>query len=288
MITPQPQAKKLANALGLTAGLYLKREDLHPHGSHKGRSIPIMIETYIKSGWADFCISSSGNAAISAAITINKYNLKNKNLKLGLKIFVGKNIDKNKLKIIKNLTDENITIKKTAHPKQSAFQMDKERDAKNLRQSTDDTALIGYEALAVELAEIKNLAAVFIPTSSGATAQGLHQGFKKLGLNPQIHIIQTPKCHPLVDGSPTGTSVASAIVDKVGYRKEAVKKAMRDSGGKGWIAADKDIVEIKRLVKKTENLDISPNSALGVAGLKLALQNNLQFDGPLVCLITGR
>lgn len=289
MITPQSQAKQLAKAIGLNTELYLKREDLHPHGSHKGRSIPPMITKYTKSGWTDFCISSSGNAAISAAITINKHNAKQTKKKLSLKIFVGKNIDKNKLKTIEALTNKNITIEKIKNPKQAAFQMDKKRAAKNLRQSTDDSALTGYEALAAELAKIKNLAAVFIPTSSGATAQGLHNGFKKLGLNPQIHIVQTPACHPMIKSSAaTKPSLANAIVDKIGYRKEMVQKAMRDSEGKGWIAMDNDITKTKLKVKKTENLDISSNSALGIAGLRLALQNNWRFDGPVACLLTGR
>ena len=30
--------------------LYFKREDLHPYGSHKGRSITVMIDIYIKEG----------------------------------------------------------------------------------------------------------------------------------------------------------------------------------------------------------------------------------------------
>src|SRR3989344_5618012 len=123
MLTPQPQAKKLAKALGLTAGLYLKREDLHPHGSHKGRSIPLMIQKYIQSGWENFCISSSGNAAISAAITVNEYNAKHTNSSLNLKIFVGKNIDSDKLKIIKKLLNKSVLLKKTDNPKQTAFQM---------------------------------------------------------------------------------------------------------------------------------------------------------------------
>ncbi|MEK7131841.1 MAG: PLP-dependent lyase/thiolase [Patescibacteria group bacterium] len=289
MLTPQPQAKQLARALGLKTELYLKREDLHPHGSHKGRSIPFMIEYYASEGRDNFCISSSGNAAISAAITINEHNAKHKKSQLDLKIFVGKNIDARKLVVIKKLVNKYVLLEKVDNPKQSAFQMDKQRKAKNLRQSTDDTALAGYEALANELAEIKNLAAVFIPTSSGTTAQGLYEGFKKHEINPQIHIVQTPACHPMVESSdPISPSVANAIVDKIGYRQETVQKLVRDSKGNGWIATNDDITEAMRQIKETENIDISPNSALSIEGLKLALKNNWKFDGPVVCILTGR
>ncbi len=288
MITPQPQAKKLAKALNLGPDLYLKREDLHPYGSHKGRSIPVMIEKYIQEGWQKFCISSSGNAALAAIYSIKDLN-KKQDQQNTLHIFVGNHIQPEKLERLEQIKekDKNITIEKVSNPKQSAFQMDKKGEAKNLRQSTDDTALIGYQTLADELSQIQNLTAVFIPTSSGTTAQGLYNGFKKHGFNPQIHIIQTPKCHPLVDNSPIGTSVANAIVDTVGYRKEAIQKILQETGGKGWIAEDKDIVEAQLLVKEKEGLDISPNSALSLAGLNLAIKNGLKFKGSVVCLITG-
>ncbi len=361
MLTPQTQAKKLAKALGLTTGLYLKREDLHPQGSHKGRSIPLMIEKYIKLGWDNFCISSSGNAAISAALTINEYNAKpslviptthslrsvqapeeslsgciprlggvgvgeadecpirsitsptpgleaypaqagntdedpssataslGMTKKLSLMIFVGKNIDSGKLKVIKKLLNKTVLLKKIDNPKQSAFQMEKSGDAKNLRQSTDDTALLGYASLAKELAKIKKLSAVFVPTSSGTTAQALHEEFEKKGLLPQIHIVQTPACHPMVKSTiPMNHSLATAIVDNVGFRKEAVQKGIRESGGHGWIATNKDISEAKILVKKTENINISSNSALSVAGLIQAIKNNRVFSGPVACILTGR
>jgi len=295
MLTPQPQAKQLARSLGLNTELYLKREDLHPHGSHKGRSIPLMITKYAKSGWTDFCISSSGNAAISAAITINEYNAKHKKSPLNLKIFVGKNIDKNKLKIIKNLTNKNILLEKTAVPKQTAFQMEKYGKAKNLRQSADDTALLGYASLARELVKIKNLSAVFIPTSSGTAAQALHQEFTKLNLNPQIHIVQTESCHPIADvfhlftiKTASTASIAGAIVDKVARRRDKVAEALKTSKGNAWVCGNKEIKSVMMLAKKTEKITISSNSALAVAGLAQAIKNNWHFNGPVVCILTGR
>lgn len=295
MLTPQPQAKKLARALGLDTVLYLKHEDLHPHGSHKGRSIPVMIEKYAKTGTMNFCISSSGNAAISAAITINKYNVKHKSTPLGLIIFVGKNIDNQKLKVIKKLLNKNVLLQKVTNPKQTAFQMDKSSLVKNLRQSTDDTALQGYAGLAKELAKIKNLSAVFIPTSSGTTAQGLYGEFKKLKLSPEIHIVQTETCHPIADAyhlfpikTTSSACIAGAIVDKVARRKEKVVEELKASKGNAWICGNKEIKNAMTLVKKTEKIIISPNSALSVAGLAQAIKNNLVFAGPVVCILTGR
>ena len=285
MITPQIQCKKLANELGLDNPLYLKREDLHPAGSHKGRSIPLMINKYYTDGIRDFVISSSGNAALAAARTIRENN------DINLTIFIGDKINPEKLKLIKNEEGENIIIKRVPNPKQEAILAEKNSDKiKNLRQSTDDTALEGYAALAAELAEIKNLSAIFIPTSSGTTAEGMYRGFQKLNINPQIHIVQTPDCHPFVESKEINTepSLASAIVDKVGHRKKNILKIIDATKGAGWIVTNEKIVEAINEVKQTENISISPNSALSVAGLKKAIQDGWKFDGVFVCLITGR
>ena len=93
MTTPLVNAENLAKNLTIPA-LYFKREDLHPYGSHKGRSIPKMIEKYTKEGWKNFTVSSSGNAALAAALYIKERNLKNPQDKLRLKIYIGYSIDK--------------------------------------------------------------------------------------------------------------------------------------------------------------------------------------------------
>ncbi len=291
MVTPQKKAKKLAQSIGLKEDLYLKREDLHPFGSHKGRSIPVMIKKYADLGHSSFIISSSGNAALAAAMTVVKYNIENDD-KISLQIFVGEKIHFKKMQGIKDAAkkDGRILVRKVSNPKQGAFLEEKNNDAKLLRQSTDDFALAGYEELALELSKIKNIGAVFIPTSSGTTAQGLHLGFKKIGINPQIHIAQTSECHPIIDSwvpSSGEPSLARAIVDKVGHRKNSVINAMKSSGGNGWIISNSEITEAINLVKQAEDIDISPNSSLSVAGLKKAVQSGIKFKGPVVCLITG-
>ncbi|MFA5127477.1 MAG: PLP-dependent lyase/thiolase [Patescibacteria group bacterium] len=298
MTTPQDPAPKLAELTGIANPLYLKREDLHPLGSHKGRSIPLMIQKYFNEGFREFVISSSGNAALAAVIAVCEHNT-NHNEKISLTVYTGEKILKGKLMRLEDARNNavEIIIKQTATPKQEAMMVEKNSDKiKNLRQSTDDSALIGYESLAQELAEIKNLSAVFIPTSSGTTAEGLYLGFKKLSINPQIHIVQTTDCHPFVDDENdedakidenVTPSLASAIVDKIGHRKKNILQILDETNGAGWIADNNEILEAMSAVKQTENIDISPNSALSVAGLKKSVQCGRKFDGAVVCLITG-
>jgi len=298
MKTHQPTFIELNKALGLD--VYLKREDEHKYSSHKGRSIPLMVKKYNKEeDITNFVISSSGNAAIAAIHTIQAHNKNNAN-NLTLKIFVGQNIDKQKLKILETIIeDKNISLEQVEKPKQSAFALDKEGQVKNLRQSTDDTALMGYYELAEEVNNIPNLQAIFVPTSSGTTAQGLGIAFdaipaSKFGgqQHPQIHIVQTTSCHPMAeefdkDFEPTETSLAGAIVDKVAHRKTQVLEQIKKSSGSGWIVTDEELKNAINLVEETCKIKISYNSALSVAGLIKAMNSGWKFDGAIVCLITG-
>jgi threonine synthase len=182
-------------------------------------------------------------------------------------------------------------------PKQEAIRLENENGCKYLRASTDPLALIGYQTLAAELSKIECLEAIFIPTSSGTTAEGLYQGFKSLNLNPQIHIVQTDNCCPIVSRlyekenktapkTCETPSIAGAIVDIVGHRKESVSEAVIKSGGNGWVVCNEEIKKAIDLAKLA-GADISANSALSIAGLKQAIAAGYSWKGPVVCLITG-
>src|SRR3989344_4846040 len=149
MITPQEEYPKLAKALGLFVPLYFKREDLHPMGSHKGRSIPYMIEQHAKGGHRHFAISSSGNAALAAVMYINEYNRTFTESPLSLQVFVGKHINIVKHEILKHEIRNNheIQIIETEKPKQAVHILNKNGEAKSLRQSIDPLTLIGYQSL---------------------------------------------------------------------------------------------------------------------------------------------
>ncbi len=293
MKTPQLPALNLASAIGVPE-LYLKREDMHHFGSHKGRSIPFMIDAYRKEGVNNFVISSSGNAALAAILAIQTHNANSDRAPLTLNVFVGKKIPDEKMSVIRAvINDRYVTLEQVENPKQEAFRADKDKKAKNLRQSTDDTALFGYKDLGQELSHISNLAAIFVPTSSGTTAQSLGDEFQQLGLPVQIHIVQNTLCHPIADGfdtnfTPTESSIASAIVDHIAHRKEAVTSVIKRSRGSGWVVTDQEIESAMKLVRDTENIVISPNSALSIAGLVKAIKKGWTWSGAVVCLITGR
>ena len=312
MTTPLEHYPDLAAALGVS-DLYFKREDLHPYGSHKGRSIPVMIERYRYEGDTRFTVSSSGNAALAAAIYIQKLNKEiaqqdsTKPL-LDLDIFVGNHVAEHKYQKLLAYADDHIRILKKERPLQALNQAMNE-GMRSLRQSTDDNALIGYNSLAEELSEsfskkrqADSLGAIFVGTSSGTTAQALAQYFLKSANKessvgsakkiPQIHIIQTSSCHPIADGlnsydGPDEPSDAGAITDITAYRKNDLVPLIQRTGGSGWFATNEAIETARILVKKHTDLDISTNSALSVVGVMQAVYSGHKIEGAVICLICG-
>lgn len=299
MLTPQESYPSLAKQFNLNE-LYLKREDLHPFGSHKGRSLPHMIDAYAEIGMRHFVISSSGNAALAAAMAIQAYNESHSQSQCTLQIFVGKRIPEKKLgHLLPYVDGKMIQLAQVDRPKQAAFQLDKQEEAVNLRQSTDPLALVGYQALAKELAEITHLDAVFVPSSSGTTAEALAKAFHQMNRKIQVHVVQTTACFPLVSAiyqaqkkdislKKTHNSLAGAIVDHIAHRKKSVCEAILTQNGSGWIAHDDEITQAIQLVQQNTDLSLSPNSALSVAGLMHAQKQQWSFShGIVACLITG-
>ncbi len=294
-LTPHEEQADLAAALSVSK-LYFKREDLHPLGSHKGRSIPVMIDRYFyEEEIKHFVITGTGNAALAALRHVKKLNLTmSDGEKLRLEIIVGRNIAPHKLARLEEekADDSLITITHSDRPIQTLFIKTQDTTIRGLRQSTDDISLLGYSSLAEELIKIPDIKAVFVGTSSGTTAQALAEYFTENGNEIEIHIVQTSSCHPIVDSFETTPltderSIADAIVDKTALRKEKLSGLITSSGGYGWVAVNDRINEAMKITKKHTGLPISTNSALSVAGLMEAVYAGRAWKGAVVCLICG-
>lgn len=293
MITPHSEHPSIASTLGIPR-FFIKREDLHPYGSHKGRSIPVMIDTYTKKGMYDFALSSSGNAALAALRHIQACNSLGLGHPLSLSILVGEHINPEKKTLLtKELTDPRITLTETARPLQTLLSLIKGESRQSLRQSTDDTALIGYTALAEELLAIPDLSDVYVGTSSGTTAQALIGAFKSRNRAISVHIVQTTTCHPLAESfdTTTGESVesshADAIVDRVAHRKATLTALLTETNGDGLIVTNTEIADAQTLLKQHADIQATANGALGVAGLMKARAQGAHYTGSVACILCG-
>lgn len=288
MVTPNEEYPKLAEALSL-AHLFLKREDKHPLGSHKGRSIPVMIDAYVAQGKKKFSISSSGNAALAAAMYVSEKNKTGAGI--SLEIFIGRNILENKKSSLFSFADEYIKVIEKDRPLQALFGAI-QLGGQSLRQSTDDTALTGYESLAKELIAIPNLSAVFIATSSGTTAQAIGEYILKNKLPVEIHIVQTSSCHPMAAifdprDDLKETSDAQAISDKVAHRREKIMSVVSETKGSGWIVSNEEITKATETLS-TQKVSVTQNGALSFAGMTRAVSKGKTFKGSVACIIGGK
>ena len=287
MITPQTEHPELAREIGVLR-LYFKREDLHPYGSHNGRSIPVMIDTKASGGATRFAVSSSGNAALAAIRHIQERNTAGG--ELSLSVFIGKHINpEKKKKLLSEIHDERIIIKETDRPLQALSKSGGE----SLRQSTNPLALTGYETLAAEISETPELSDVFISVSSGTAAQALADYFIANKKSVAVHIVQPAGNSSIAGDFDTEKrkkeiSIADAIVDKTARRKEALINAVRETGGAGWVVSNDETRQAQKFLLEKAGMEATPNGILGFAGLLRAVSKGAKFHSAVVCVITGR
>lgn len=270
--------------------LFLKLETQNPTKSFKDRSLAFQISHYASKGKKKLIISSSGNAAISAANYSIAANIK-------LAIFVSIKTDKSKMGKLTKLCNKSnlISLVITDKPKSEAIKYAKSGNYTNLRGSVDEYALEGFKTIAYELYEqVPAADAIFIPCSSGTSTVGIAFGYENLDEQlPALHICQTTRIHPMSSDydkayKESETSLAGAIVDRVAKRKKQVQEFINKSNGFGWVLADEEIeIALKLLKEKTDLEDLTSNGILSFAGLIKAIRRKQYYENP-VCIISGR
>lgn len=272
----------------------IKRDDLNQLGCSKQRSIPYLINEYLNMGKNKFVVSSSGNSGlVSAYCALNSSEI------VEMHIFLSENISDQKLKkyidklglntSIDNLRNntykiKNLVIELVNNPRQEAFNLSK-KGFVNLRGSTDDLALVGFESFVHEIISqtTTKIESVFVPSSSGATALGIYNGFKSCNQNPRMNIVQTTKINALVKNIAVShitesNHPAESIVDYIGHRRKDIEKIVYDSQGKGWIISSKEIQKAKNILINQYNIDASYDSSLSFAAF-------LKADNKKNCLL---
>jgi threonine synthase len=278
----------------------LKREDLNPNGSFKDRSLAYQISHYKQEGENALVISSSGNAAISAASYAKEAGI-------DLQVFLSDGISEDKLKRLKlvgkvgdvnkaNKLESKVIFHQSSKPKSDAIKFAVENKIPNLRGSVDDTAMIGFKTLGYELAQVTDIYdSLFVPCSSGTSTVGIYEGLMEAKQQndfkmPKIFIVQTEKIHPIAkefdkNFHESEKSLADAIVDRVAHRKDQVLSLLEETKGGAFVISDDELSEAKALLEE-KKFFISFTSALSVAGIFKAFQKQTDIGSPLA-IISG-
>jgi len=262
------------------AGIFFKCEFNNPTGSVKDRAICFQLAKIKEKGERFAVVSSSGNAAISAAHYSNLHHI-------GLTVYVSPKINPYKLAKI----DKTAKIIRTKKPVSAAVKVSHNKKIPNLRQSTDPFGTIGYQTISYELARcLPKIDAVFVPVSSGAILKGLYEGFAKQSLFPALHAVQTSHINSISsqfddDFNMETSTLADAIVAKYSPLEDEVIKIIKRTNGWGWVITNRQMQDCSDRLKRME-LTASYEGAAALAAIYKAIDSGFRYLNP-VCLLTG-
>ncbi|MHB1501554.1 MAG: pyridoxal-phosphate dependent enzyme [Candidatus Dormibacteria bacterium] len=259
--TPLQHAPELSARLQIP-GLFLKREDLSPTGSHKARSLGLLVSDLLARGQEQAVISSSGNAAVAAAAYSRAAGIR-------ILCLISPLTPRVKLEAI---LEHRPTVVASPHPVELLHHAVSCWGLTDLRASTNPLGPTAYRGISAELADLGDWQAVFTFANSGATALGIHAGFLRLGSpTPQLHVVEGwPGGELTRPWYPRDEAHTPTEVGELGTRRSrlapAVRRAVRESGGRGWRATGAELEEMQALCH-----DLTPGTSWeGLAALAAA------------------
>ena len=258
---------------------FLKREDKNITGSAKDRAIPLQIDNLKKNGFTKAVISSTGNAAISAAYFCQQKQV-------DLTIFLSPKISPQKFSLLKKFSSEIILSPK---PISDAIKFSKSNHSYLLRQSTDPVSLIGYQQIAVEIvSQLPQISSIFIPIGSGTTLIGISQ---KIPSNIPIYGVQSATNCPVGklfdhDFIPENRLITDALSVKFLPQKKRLIDIINQSKGFVFTLQNEAIIMANHFLE-SKNITSSLEGALSFAAYQKALKNNYPVGNFPVILLTG-
>jgi threonine synthase len=283
--TPLEPAEALGADLGIPS-LRLKREDHSPTGSHKARYLGYLCSVLVASGVRQAVISSSGNAAIAAAAYATLGGIR-------LLSLVSPRTPRVKLEQLRNYPQLTVLSDRPVALLHHAVQ---NWGLADLRGSVNPLAPNAYRGLAKELLEEAELAGVFLFSSSGAAALGLSQGFAQLlepAARPQLHVVEGAPGGELTrpwyssESHPQGDSRLGELGSRRSRLAPAVRRAVRESGGRGWRVGASELEEVRELGSR-HGLGTSWEGIAALAAMRQSFSEaGPRRDGSWLAVLTG-
>ncbi|MBN2228869.1 MAG: threonine synthase [Candidatus Thorarchaeota archaeon] len=297
--TPLLLSRQLGKHLGLRM-LRIKDEAQNPTGSFKDRGLCVAISKSLELGAKSFGLPSAGNAAVStsaysAAAGVSAH------------IFMPDDTPEPFFEQCTLFGAEIVRVKGTIS--EAGQEMRKRNgDWTDLSTTKEPYRVEGKKTLGFEISEQMGWSVpdvIICPTGGGTAIIGIWKAFEELealGLigseRPRLYAAQSGGCAPVVRAIEKGTDNLEPWVNgdttALGLRVPSpfagreILNAIRKSGGGAVAVADQDIAPIRRMVGKLEGLDICPESAVGIAGLRNLIESGaIDFDEEVILLNTG-
>ncbi len=286
--TPEVYSGELAARFGF-ANLIFKREDANPNGSHKDRMLAYQVSRAKENGAKALIISSSGNAAVSAAAYCKKAGIT-------LFVFISPKTDEGKISSVANFGAYVIISKYSLTLSDLAA---KNLNIKNLRPGKSENSYQGLKSIGFELFEhCRDIDAIFVPTSSAGTLLGINSAYADLldlgeaRKIPALYAVQTAKIHPIAayfdrNFVAESENVARGIISKDINDEKLTRlvKLIKNSNGGGVVVSNHSILDAKGILAHS-GINTGYESAAGFAGaIKIAEKLKRQR---VVVLLTGK
>ncbi len=297
--TPLLQSRHLGKHLGLRM-LRIKDEAQNPTGSFKDRGLCAAVSKNLELGAKSFALPSAGNAAVSTSAYSAAAGVP-------AHIFMPDITPEPFFESCKLFGAEIVRVSGTIS---DAGQEMRKRNENWMDLSTtkEPYRVEGKKTLGFEICEQMSWSvpdAIICPTGGGTGIIGIWKAFEELealGLigskRPRMYAAQSGGCAPIVRAIEKGTdnlepwvngeTLALGLHVPSPFAGRLILNAIRSSGGGAVAVAEQDIEPVRRMTGKLEGLDICPESAVGIAGLRNLVESGaIDYDEEVVLLNTG-
>jgi|GEM_PF-6241690 len=240
---------------------WIKREDLHPCGSHKHFAADHQV-AHLKEHNLRGVLATSGNAGVASAIAAQKQNVE-------VYILIAPEASQGKIKEISTHNAHTFISQKCAR---LTNYISAKHGLYNLRPSMDSLAVEGFQKLGKELymqfvelqkaGQLQNFwEEVYTFSTSGASYVGMYRAFEKL-LEENL-IEKIPQMHCV-------TGYAGRSGNRNSPRKKEIEKILEYTGGQTFEISEESLHEFK-----SKHPEITQSiSDESLSSLMAALQNN--------------
>ncbi|MCW2950085.1 MAG: Pyridoxal-5-phosphate-dependent protein beta subunit [Thermoleophilia bacterium] len=257
--------------------IWLKREDQNPTGSHKDRAAQHQLRLSYERGDRAVTISSSGNAAIATSRAAAS-------VAIPAVVFVHPATDPEKLAAIDGSTTIVVVTERAIN---GAKHLSRTLDIPNLRSSTNDDAVDGYDTLgdelATELPPETDVVVVF--ATSGASALAIARVLHERRPAIAVHVVQGAGNTGIVapDAPIDDASAHAAAAGRLGVRRSRrareVMRAVTRTGGAGHVVTAAEVAAAREQLHR-DGIVVSDESAGN-----FAVARQLANVGHTVCCI---
>ncbi|MFX0107536.1 MAG: threonine synthase [Candidatus Hodarchaeota archaeon] len=297
--TPLIPSRRLGKHLGLRL-LSIKDEAQNPTTSFKDRGLCVAVSKHLELGASSFALPSAGNAAVSMSAYCAAGGAE-------CHIFMPSDTPEPFFQDCEMYGARTTRIYGNISDCSREMQA-REGNWTDLSTTKEPYRVEGKKTLGFEIAEQLGWRvpdAIICPTGGGTALIGIWKAINELeavGLidskKPRLYAAQAAGCAPVVraiehdndDIEPWVNGETDALGLRVPnpFAGRLILAAIRQSGGNAVGVAENEIEGVRHMAAKLEGLNVCPEAAVGLAGLRnLVEMGEIDYDEEVVLLNTG-